>query len=47
MDIAIIGFIVGDLSIFIYRINLMSDELKGITSYQIRDYTSNLCYSLL
>lgn len=45
MDITIIDFILDGLSIFINGINLMSDELKGITSYLIRNYTSNLLMS--
>lgn len=49
--ITIIGFIIGGLSIFIYGINLMSDGLKSIAGYHIREYiekyTSNLFTSIL
>lgn len=49
--ITIIGFIIGGLSIFIYGINLMSDGLKSIAGYRIREYiekyTSNLFTSIL
>lgn len=46
-----IGFILGGLSIFIYGINQMSDGLKSIAGYHIREYiekyTSNLFMSIL
>lgn len=49
--ITMIGFIIGGLSIFIYGINLMSDGLKSIAGYRIREYiekyTSNLFMSIL
>lgn len=49
--ITIIGFIIGGLSIFIYGINLMSDGLKSIAGYHIREYiekyTSNLFSSII
>lgn len=49
--ITVIGFIIGGLSIFIYGINLMSDGLKSIAGYRIREYiekyTSNLFMSIL
>lgn len=49
--ITIIGFIIGGLAIFIYGINLMSDGLKSIAGYHIREYiekyTSNLFMSIL
>lgn len=49
--ITMIGFIIGGLSIFIYGINLMSDGLKSIAGYRIREYiekyTSNLFMSII
>lgn len=49
--ITMIGFIIGGLSIFIYGINLMSDGLKSIAGYRIREYiekyTSNLFISII
>lgn len=49
--VTMIGFIIGGLSIFIYGINLMSDGLKSIAGYRIREYiekyTSNLFMSII
>lgn len=46
-----IGFVLGGLALFIYGINQMSDGLKSIAGYHIREYiekyTSNLLMSIL
>lgn len=46
-----IGFVIGGLALFIYGINQMSDGLKSIAGYHIREYiekyTSNLLMSIL
>lgn len=45
------GFVLGGLALFVYGINQMSDGLKSIAGYRIRDYieryTSNLLMAVL